>query len=179
MSRARLGLYVFARVNLFKNCFELTPAFNILCSRPVDGLHLSPNEVHPTSRQANVQAPNPLIIADMPQMCKFVYDFYAQKVAALAEISRPKEAIASLEEKKVGQTKAGHKTGQHPADDRDSDDEMEGKKVYADIVNEVDHWIKKQFLTAVVCFFDASAPNIDNKKPAKIIEANIECKKDF
>ena len=37
MSRARLGLYVFARVNLFKNCFELTPAFNILCSRPVDG----------------------------------------------------------------------------------------------------------------------------------------------
>ena len=28
MSRARLGLYVFARVSLFSNCFELTPAFN-------------------------------------------------------------------------------------------------------------------------------------------------------
>ena len=28
MSRARLGLYVFALVNLFHNCFELTPAFN-------------------------------------------------------------------------------------------------------------------------------------------------------
>lgn len=27
MSRARLGLYIFARVSLFKNCFELTPAF--------------------------------------------------------------------------------------------------------------------------------------------------------
>lgn len=27
MSRARLGLYIFARVALFKNCFELTPAF--------------------------------------------------------------------------------------------------------------------------------------------------------
>lgn len=27
MSRARLGLYVFARANLFRNCFELTPAF--------------------------------------------------------------------------------------------------------------------------------------------------------
>ena len=62
MSRARLGLYVFARVNLFKNCFELTPAFNLLCSRPVDGLHLCPNEVYPTSRQANVTAPNPLVI---------------------------------------------------------------------------------------------------------------------
>lgn len=28
MSRARLGLYIFARSSLFKNCFELTPAFN-------------------------------------------------------------------------------------------------------------------------------------------------------
>jgi len=27
MSRARLGLYIFARVGLFQNCFELTPAF--------------------------------------------------------------------------------------------------------------------------------------------------------
>jgi intron-binding protein aquarius len=27
MSRARLGLYVFARVSLFRNCFELAPAF--------------------------------------------------------------------------------------------------------------------------------------------------------
>ena len=44
MSRARFGLYVFARVNLFKNCFELQPAFNILCKRPLQ-LHLCPNEV--------------------------------------------------------------------------------------------------------------------------------------
>lgn len=27
MSRARLGLYVFARTSLFENCFELTPVF--------------------------------------------------------------------------------------------------------------------------------------------------------
>nr|CAI5820354.1 unnamed protein product [Callosobruchus analis] len=27
MSRARLGLYIFARVALFRNCFELAPAF--------------------------------------------------------------------------------------------------------------------------------------------------------
>ena len=30
MSRARLGLYVFARVALFQNCFELTPAFSVV-----------------------------------------------------------------------------------------------------------------------------------------------------
>ena len=28
MSRARLGLYIFARVGLFQNCYELSPAFN-------------------------------------------------------------------------------------------------------------------------------------------------------
>lgn len=73
-------------------------------------------------------------------MCKFVYDFYAQKVATLAEISRPSEAISSFEDKKVGEVKSKSKTGQHPADDRDSDDEMEEKKkepVFKAIVNEV------------------------------------------
>lgn len=135
MSRARLGLYVFARVNLFRNCFELTPAFNILCGRPTDGLYLCPNEVHPTKRQANVAAPNPVIIKDMPQMCKFVYDFYAQKVAALSEISKP---LKQLEAGKVEASQPQSKTGQHPADDRDSDDEMEGKPpVFTQIVNEV------------------------------------------
>lgn len=140
MSRARLGLYVFARCNLFKNCFELTPAFNILSSRPVDGLYLCPNEVFPTTRQANVAAPNPLIVSDMQNMCKFVYDFYAQKVAALSEIARPNKSIPTLEEGKVKQSKAEGKTSQHPGDDRDSDDEIEGKApvVLQEIVNEVD-----------------------------------------
>merc|ERR1719312_80989 len=125
MSRARLGLYVFARVSLFKNCFELQPAFNILTKRPLE-LHLSPNEVYGTDRLANVAAPNPLIVQDMPQMCKFVYDFYANKVAAMAEISKPQ---AQPEQPEVGTIKTttkpeGKQTGQHPSDDRDSDDEI-------------------------------------------------------
>lgn len=45
MSRARLGLYILARANLFRNCFELTPAFDqvqclyVLC---YSGLSLIP-----------------------------------------------------------------------------------------------------------------------------------------
>jgi intron-binding protein aquarius len=34
MSRARLGLYVFARGSLFANCFELQPTFRQLLGRP-------------------------------------------------------------------------------------------------------------------------------------------------
>ena len=33
MSRARLGLYVLARVSLFKNCFELRPTFSLVSAR--------------------------------------------------------------------------------------------------------------------------------------------------
>lgn len=33
MSRARLGLYVLARVSLFKNCFELRPTFSLVSVR--------------------------------------------------------------------------------------------------------------------------------------------------
>ena len=53
MSRARLGLYVFARVSLFQNCFELTPAFNQLTSRPCQ-LYLAPHEKYPSTRKVRL-----------------------------------------------------------------------------------------------------------------------------
>ena len=104
----------------------------------MDGLHLCPNEVHPTSRQTNVSAPNPLIVQDMSHMCKFVYDFYAPKVAAMSQISAQNvpKIVPKLDESKVTEAKAEGKTGQHPADDRDSDEEMEEPK-FKEIVNEV------------------------------------------
>merc|ERR1711997_1344718 len=136
MSRARLGLYIFARVGLFQNCYELQPAFNILMKRPLE-LHLCPNEVYGSTRQANVAAPQPLIIYDMPQMTKFVYDFYANKVAAMTEISKPPE-INKIEDNQVEGSEIKHKVGQHPGDDRgDSDNEAEDKSMYPAIVNEV------------------------------------------
>jgi len=46
-------------------------------------------------------------------------------VAALSEIARPAQPIAAFDEKKLTEAKTDRKTGQHPADDRDSDDEME------------------------------------------------------
>merc|ERR1719312_939069 len=124
MSRARLGLYVFARVSLFKNCFELQPAFNILMKRPLQ-LHLCPNEVVPCKRMASVTAPNPVIVYDMPMMSKFVVDFYQNKVKEM------KIVAAKTMMSKPGQVKtqqSGKGVPIHPADDRDSDDEAEGKE---------------------------------------------------
>ncbi|XP_073465795.1 RNA helicase aquarius [Aquarana catesbeiana] len=76
MSRARLGLYIFARVSLFQNCFELTPAFNQLTARPLR-LHILPNESFPTQRMNGEMPPYPAqVIKNMPEMAMFVYDMY-------------------------------------------------------------------------------------------------------
>merc|ERR1719402_845002 len=139
MSRARLGLYVFARVSLFKNCFELQPAFNILMKRPMV-LHLSPGEARPTTRAASVTIPSPTIIYDMPMMSKFVADFYQQKVS---EIKSLQEKLAASAPGEI-QRSSGEGVTRHPGDDRDSDDEAEGKvpaaakKPLETIVNEVE-----------------------------------------
>eukprot|EP01028_Stygiella_incarcerata_P001588 TRINITY_DN1285_c0_g1_i10.p1 TRINITY_DN1285_c0_g1~~TRINITY_DN1285_c0_g1_i10.p1 ORF type:complete len:1678 (-),score=494.91 TRINITY_DN1285_c0_g1_i10:1974-6923(-) len=49
LSRARLGLYIFGRFRLFRDCVELLPAMEILSGFPQD-LMLSLNEVFPTDR---------------------------------------------------------------------------------------------------------------------------------
>ncbi|XP_048393345.1 RNA helicase aquarius isoform X3 [Stegostoma tigrinum] len=80
MSRARLGLYIFARVSLFQNCFELTPAFNQLTARPLQ-LHIVPSEYHPTNRRnGNIPTHLMRVIKNMPEMANFVYNMYMQMI---------------------------------------------------------------------------------------------------
>lgn len=43
LSRARLGLYIFGRAELFANCYELRPAMKQLLARPQQ-LQLHPSE---------------------------------------------------------------------------------------------------------------------------------------
>ena len=114
MSRARLGLYVFARVSLFKNCFELQPAFNILMRRPLQ-LHLCPNEVVPCKRMASVTAPNPVIVYDMPMMSKFVVDFYQNKVKEL-KVLQSRHMMSRPGDIKGQETGKG--VSRHPGEDR-------------------------------------------------------------
>ncbi|CAB4062074.1 AQR [Lepeophtheirus salmonis] len=132
MSRAKLGLYVFARVGLFKNCFELQPAFNILTKRPLQ-LHLCPDEVYQTKRQANVNAPNPLIINDMTQMCKFVYDFYSDKMSSLVDLKKSENTAPTKKEEK-------HVVEKSKQDDEKIDkknEETKDEPKIVEIVNEV------------------------------------------
>jgi intron-binding protein aquarius len=61
LSRARLGLYIFCRKQLFENCIDISAAFKLLNSKP-STLQLVPGEAWPTSRQTNeiaVETPVP------------------------------------------------------------------------------------------------------------------------
>lgn len=80
MSRARLGLYVFARASLFQNCFELTPAFTQLTARPLR-LHIIPSECFPAKRLNGELPPYPAqVIKNMPEMANFVYNMYMHMI---------------------------------------------------------------------------------------------------
>ncbi|XP_017876403.1 RNA helicase aquarius [Ceratina calcarata] len=119
MSRARLGLYVFARVSLFKNCFELTPAFAQLMQRPLK-LQLIPQEHYPTDRLNDaIPSTSPMEIEDMPHMAKFVYDYYIEKISGM------KESQKAWQKPGMVQTPGSptYKVPAHPGADDDTDDE--------------------------------------------------------
>ncbi|KAL6447091.1 hypothetical protein ACFW04_001442 [Cataglyphis niger] len=121
MSRARLGLYVFARVSLFKNCFELTPAFDQLMHRPLK-LQLLPQELYPTERLNNaVPSMVPMEIEDMPHMAKFVYDYYMEKVSGMKGSQKMWQKPGTMQT--IGSPT--HKIPAHPGADDDTDEEEE------------------------------------------------------
>ncbi|XP_059617588.1 RNA helicase aquarius [Phlebotomus argentipes] len=80
VSRARLGLYMFGRVSLFRNCLELQPAFKILLNRPLD-LQILPHETFPCERTVSDPLPGSVLtVTHMTQMAEYVYQFYMHKV---------------------------------------------------------------------------------------------------
>ncbi|XP_018334120.1 RNA helicase aquarius [Agrilus planipennis] len=125
MSRARLGLYVFARVSLFRNCFELMPAFHQLTQRPTQ-LHLVLNEPHPTTRYSNQPLTSPpFVVLDMPHMANFVYQYYMEKVKVM------KAYYKQMKWEEPGKCAVSEHEGfisSHPGEDRDSDSDEEEKE---------------------------------------------------
>ncbi|XP_061752043.1 RNA helicase aquarius isoform X2 [Nerophis ophidion] len=75
MSRARLGLYIFARVALFQNCFELTPAFKQLTERPQQ-LHIRAHEYYNQEQPRDASERPDQIVQNMPEMANLVYSMY-------------------------------------------------------------------------------------------------------
>ncbi|CAJ1073365.1 RNA helicase aquarius isoform X2 [Xyrichtys novacula] len=93
MSRARLGLYIFARVSLFQNCFELTPAFNQLTARPLQ-LHIRPHEYYGQEQPRDASGQPDRIIKDMPEMATLVYNMYMHMIQTSQKYRQQQQNLA-------------------------------------------------------------------------------------
>ncbi|XP_047537056.1 RNA helicase aquarius [Vanessa atalanta] len=139
-SRARLGLYIFARANLFRNCFELQPTFNQLVERSLE-LELVPGERWPAQRGARAAVPDALAlrVRDMPHMARYVYDVY------LDLVRRP-DAQSKASWSAPGSVTRSEPQGfvpAHPGADDDDDEESAPAPATAEfqpteIVNEIE-----------------------------------------
>lgn len=106
LSRARLGLYIFGRVNMFQNCYELQKAFKILLERPTE-LRLVPGEVYGAcERQVAEAVPEERCetMRTMTGMADFVYKYYMKKVD---DMKMKMEAMQDLYAKKPRPEKDG------------------------------------------------------------------------
>ncbi|KAG7297975.1 hypothetical protein JYU34_018735 [Plutella xylostella] len=135
-SRARLGLYIFARSTLFRNCFELQPTFNQLLERPLE-LELVPGERYPAQRGAGAPVPPALAmtVRDMPHMARYVYDLYLERVRDCKQsYERAQPAWSAPGTATAAQSQdPQHHVPAHPGGD--SDDEPDFQPT--EIVNEV------------------------------------------
>ncbi|XP_066245723.1 RNA helicase aquarius [Euwallacea similis] len=169
MSRARLGLYIFARVSLFQNCYELTPAFEQLTQRPTK-LHLLLNELYPTQRLNSEQPSAPsMIVEDMTHMANFVYQYYMDRVKALKiqyeETQKQWEKPGNVECK----SHEGMITS-HPGEDRDTDSEDEGEQKGAQVAVPIQDEPIEEIVTVTV----DNAPEVEGMEQVQEINDQDE-----
>lgn len=111
MSRARLGLYVFARVSLFQNCFELTPVFNQLTAQPME-LHIRPNEYYNQEQPRNVSAQPDQLVKNMPEMANLVYNTYMHMIQSSQKYRQQQQQQKLAQPPKPSQTPTDEKKEQ-------------------------------------------------------------------
>ncbi|KAI6779552.1 Intron-binding protein aquarius-like protein [Emericellopsis cladophorae] len=76
VSRARLGLYILGRREVFDACAELRPAFDLLLERP-DKLMLAPGELWPSKRliaEEDGALPNEVAMENVEHLGQYVYE---------------------------------------------------------------------------------------------------------
>lgn len=84
LSRARLGLYILGRREVFESCFELKPAFDLLFQRP-DKLMLVPGEMFPTTRMLDDDKAQGTPMEGVEHLGQYVYEITQAKLKAMGE----------------------------------------------------------------------------------------------
>lgn len=86
LSRARLGLYILGRREIFEACYELRPAFELLLQRP-DKLTLATGEMWPSERiqaeEDETTVPGEAVMEGIEHLGQFVYEMTTTKINQL------------------------------------------------------------------------------------------------
>ncbi|KAK1141393.1 hypothetical protein N8T08_009065 [Aspergillus melleus] len=83
LSRARLGLYILGRREVFESCYELKPAFDLLFQRP-DKLMLTTGEMFPTTRSV-VDEARGTPMEGVEHLGQYVFEMTQAKLKALGD----------------------------------------------------------------------------------------------
>lgn len=82
LSRARLGLYVLGRREVFESCYELSEAFSRLLEGKSDKLELVTGEMWPTQRtDATIEG---VEMESVEHIGQYVYEMTTTKVESMA-----------------------------------------------------------------------------------------------
>ena len=115
LSRARLGLYILGRQEIFESSFELKEAFDRLLSRPTN-LMVVPGETFPTTRvvEDEVEA---VEMTGVEHMGQYVYEMTQAKIRQLSAgviALPPEEATLEREEEEEIADVDGEEDGEPP-----------------------------------------------------------------
>ena len=83
LSRARLGLYILGRREVFETCYELQPAFDRLLQRP-DKLMLAPGEMFPTTRALDAEIEG-TPMESVEHLGQYVFEMTQAKAKAMGD----------------------------------------------------------------------------------------------
>ncbi|KAL2836517.1 hypothetical protein BJY01DRAFT_55605 [Aspergillus pseudoustus] len=81
LSRARLGLYILGRREVFESCHELKPAFDLLLQRP-DKLMLAPGEMFPATRTIGDEVQG-TAMEGVEHLGQYVFEMTQAKITAI------------------------------------------------------------------------------------------------
>jgi intron-binding protein aquarius len=127
LSRARLGLYILGRREIFEACYELKPAFDLLLQRP-DKLTLATGELWPSERlQANEDGgavAGEAVMEGVEHLGQFVFEMTTAKIQQLrSETGLPEpeaadvEVLPAINEEEVNEYMEGVKGTEEDAED--------------------------------------------------------------
>ncbi|KAI0168458.1 intron-binding protein aquarius [Pestalotiopsis sp. NC0098] len=131
LSRARLGLYILGRRDVFEACYELKPAFELLLQRP-DKLTLVTGELWPAERlqasEGDESVPGEAVMEGVEHLGQYVFEMTNAKIKQLRqERGLPDTQVVEVLEP-VNEEENAYDDGVGAAEEDAEDAEVEAKE---------------------------------------------------